>query len=181
MKPNLFATYNGDSFDWYAPEHQLFNTLSTSPRKKGGRGRMSDKLLLTNLKHIMLCTFRPFVESRAAFHGLDMFQEIGFAKDNQGEYKCRPAAHMDCFRLVKRLFPNKKNHQVSIRQKLCFVSLCSDNKNCTEIKENVGQWSPFYSDYFKHSRWVKRDSYLPVGSQNLKAVAKVCTVQVWYF
>ncbi|XP_076064206.1 DNA polymerase epsilon catalytic subunit 1 [Oratosquilla oratoria] len=60
----------------------------------------------------------PFVEARAGFHGLDMFQEIGFQKNNQGVYAARPAIHMDC--------------------------LC----------------------------WVKRDSYLPVGSQNLKAVAK---------
>ncbi|XP_074652055.1 DNA polymerase epsilon catalytic subunit A-like [Tubulanus polymorphus] len=60
----------------------------------------------------------PFVESRAAMHGIDMLREIGFQKDNQGEYKSRPSSHMDCF------------------------------------------------------KWVKRDSYLPVGSQNLKAVAK---------
>lgn len=32
------------------------------------------------------------------------------------------------------------------------------------------QWTKFYM-YFDCS-WVKRDSYLPVGSQNLKAVAK---------
>ncbi|XP_053408498.1 DNA polymerase epsilon catalytic subunit A-like [Mercenaria mercenaria] len=76
VKPHIFATYNGDMFDW------------------------------------------PFVEARAAFHGLDMSLEIGFQKDSQGEYKSRPATHMDCF------------------------------------------------------RWVKRDSYLPVGSQGLKAVAK---------
>ncbi|CAC5377738.1 POLE [Mytilus coruscus] len=60
----------------------------------------------------------PFVEGRAAMHDIDMFQEIGYQKDVQGEYKSRPACHMDCF------------------------------------------------------KWVKRDSYLPVGSQNLKAVAK---------
>ncbi|KAK2153411.1 hypothetical protein LSH36_298g04118 [Paralvinella palmiformis] len=60
----------------------------------------------------------PFVEARAAFHGLDMAREIGFQKDSAGEYKSRAAIHMDCY------------------------------------------------------RWVKRDSYLPVGSQNLKAVAK---------
>ena len=62
---------------------------------------------------------RPFVEARAAVHGIDMSREIGFAKDNTGEYKSRPSIHMDCL------------------------------------------------------KWVKRDSYLPVGSQNLKAVAKV--------
>uniref|UniRef100_A0A8B9JR41 DNA polymerase epsilon catalytic subunit n=1 Tax=Astyanax mexicanus TaxID=7994 RepID=A0A8B9JR41_ASTMX len=60
----------------------------------------------------------PFVETRAAIHGLSMHQEIGFQKDNQGEYKASQAIHMDCL------------------------------------------------------RWVKRDSYLPVGSHNLKAAAK---------
>lgn len=60
----------------------------------------------------------PFVEGRAAVHDIDMSQEIGYSRNNQGNYTCRPSIHMDC--------------------------LC----------------------------WVKRDSYLPVGSQNLKAVAK---------
>ncbi|XP_031567678.1 DNA polymerase epsilon catalytic subunit A-like [Actinia tenebrosa] len=76
VKPNIFVTYNGDSFDW------------------------------------------PFVEARAAHHGINMLDEIGFSADSQGEYKSRPAIHMDAF------------------------------------------------------RWVKRDSYLPVGSQNLKATTK---------
>lgn len=58
----------------------------------------------------------PFVEARAAYHGLDMFSEIGFAKDSEGEYKSSYCVHMDCY------------------------------------------------------RWVKRDSYLPQGSQGLKAV-----------
>lgn len=60
----------------------------------------------------------PFVETRAALYDLDMKREIGFSKNRDGNYLCRPATHMDC--------------------------LC----------------------------WVKRDSYLPVGSQGLKAVAK---------
>ncbi|XP_016378501.1 DNA polymerase epsilon catalytic subunit A-like, partial [Sinocyclocheilus rhinocerous] len=60
----------------------------------------------------------PFVETRAAQLGLNMHREIGFQKDNQGEYKASQAIHMDCL------------------------------------------------------RWVKRDSYLPVGSHNLKAAAK---------
>ncbi|KAJ1092585.1 hypothetical protein NDU88_005695 [Pleurodeles waltl] len=60
----------------------------------------------------------PFIEARAAVHGMDMYQEIGFQKDSQGEFKSPPCIHMDCY------------------------------------------------------RWVKRDSYLPVGSQNLKAAAK---------
>ncbi|KAK2845413.1 hypothetical protein Q7C36_010267 [Tachysurus vachellii] len=60
----------------------------------------------------------PFVETRAAQHNLNMYQEIGFQKDSQGEYKASQSIHMDCL------------------------------------------------------RWVKRDSYLPVGSHNLKAAAK---------
>ncbi len=60
----------------------------------------------------------PFVEARAAIHGMDMAREIGFSKNREGVYCSRPASHMDAF--------------------------------C----------------------WVKRDSYLPVGSQNLKAAAK---------
>ena len=31
---------------------------------------------------------------------------------------------------------------------------------------------PVSSIFCRYYRWVKRDSYLPVGSQNLKAVAK---------
>ncbi|XP_022098482.1 DNA polymerase epsilon catalytic subunit A-like [Acanthaster planci] len=60
----------------------------------------------------------PFVEARCKVHNIDMFREIGFQKDAQGEYKSRHCIHMDAF------------------------------------------------------RWVKRDSYLPVGSQNLKAATK---------
>ncbi|KAI0946543.1 hypothetical protein AcW1_009982 [Taiwanofungus camphoratus] len=58
----------------------------------------------------------PFLCARAKVHGIDMFLEIGFAKDSEDEFKSRTCAHMDCF------------------------------------------------------RWVKRDSYLPQGSQGLKAV-----------
>lgn len=58
----------------------------------------------------------PFVDARAQFHGLDLYQEIGFQKDSEDEYKSGHCVHMDCF------------------------------------------------------RWVKRDSYLPQGSQGLKAV-----------
>lgn len=42
---------------------------------------------------------RPFVETRASLHGLTMHKEIGFQKDNQGEYKSSQSIHMDCLRL----------------------------------------------------------------------------------
>ncbi|GAA5968501.1 hypothetical protein JCM11641_007661 [Rhodosporidiobolus odoratus] len=57
-----------------------------------------------------------FLLARATVHGIDMYKEIGFAKDSEEEFKSRACVHMDCF------------------------------------------------------RWVKRDSYLPQGSQGLKAV-----------
>ncbi|KMT05520.1 hypothetical protein BVRB_7g176430 [Beta vulgaris subsp. vulgaris] len=61
----------------------------------------------------------PFLESRAAQHGLKMSDEIGFQCDKvQGECRARFSCHLDCF------------------------------------------------------AWVKRDSYLPQGSQGLKAVTK---------
>ncbi|KAI9489936.1 hypothetical protein BDB00DRAFT_875783 [Zychaea mexicana] len=58
----------------------------------------------------------PFIEARAKANGMDMYEEIGVYKDEEDEYKCKHASHMDAF------------------------------------------------------RWVKRDSYLPQGSQGLKAV-----------
>ncbi|KAG9455053.1 hypothetical protein H6P81_007957 [Aristolochia fimbriata] len=61
----------------------------------------------------------PFVESRAAYHGIKMSEELGFHCDRvQGECRSKFACHLDCF------------------------------------------------------AWVKRDSYLPQGSQGLKAVTK---------
>ncbi|GAB0091005.1 DNA polymerase epsilon catalytic subunit [Sergentomyia squamirostris] len=60
----------------------------------------------------------PFLETRAAVYDIDMKQEIGFARNREGQFLSRPAVHLDCL------------------------------------------------------NWVKRDSYLPVGSQGLKAVAK---------
>ncbi|GAU88460.1 hypothetical protein RvY_01155 [Ramazzottius varieornatus] len=76
VRPIIFATYNGDFFDW------------------------------------------PFVETRAKANGMSMYEEIGFTKVGKEEYLSRCSVHMDCF------------------------------------------------------KWVQRDSYLPVGSQNLKAVCK---------
>ena len=60
----------------------------------------------------------PFVDSRAALHGISMTKEIGVFKNSSGEYRCRFASHLDAY------------------------------------------------------KWVMRDSYLPVGSQGLKAVTK---------
>ncbi len=50
--------------------------------------------------------FRPFVEARCTVHGIDMFNEIGFQKDAQGEYKARNCIHMDAYRWVCKLHVN---------------------------------------------------------------------------
>lgn len=57
---------------------------------------------LVEMKSNDYCFFasflRPFVEARAAAHGINMYQEIGFQKDSQGEYKASQCIHMDCLR-----------------------------------------------------------------------------------
>lgn len=57
---------------------------------------------ITDVKPHVIVTYNgdffdwPFVENRAAFHGLDMKLEIGFSKSKDGIYSCRPVTHMDC-------------------------------------------------------------------------------------
>lgn len=113
-----------DDFEYTPkPEYPGLFTIFNEPDEK--------RLLMRFFEHIrdsrptVIATFNgdffdwPFVENRTNFHDMDMFDEIGFAKDNDGEYKSKYCVHMDCY------------------------------------------------------RWVKRDSYLPQGSQGLKAVTTV--------
>lgn len=44
----------------------------------------------------------PFVEARASVHGMDMYQEIGFRKNNDDIYQSTHCAHMDAFAWVSR-------------------------------------------------------------------------------
>lgn len=44
----------------------------------------------------------PFVETRAAAYGMDMYEEIGVRATRSGEYRGRAAVHMDCLYWVKR-------------------------------------------------------------------------------
>ncbi|KAJ8897708.1 hypothetical protein PR048_003058 [Dryococelus australis] len=104
------------------PEFEGLFTVFNEPDEMSMLQKFFDHIL--DVKPHIFVTYNgdffdwPFVEARAAVHELDMKQEIGFSRNREGIYTCRPSMHMDC--------------------------LC----------------------------WVKRDSYLPVGSQNLKAVAK---------
>lgn len=102
------------------PEYPGPFTIFNEPDEKGVLDRFFEHIRET--RPTVIATFNgdffdwPFVDDRARFHDMDLFEEIGFAKDSEGEYKSNYCAHMDCF------------------------------------------------------RWVKRDSYLPQGSQGLKAV-----------
>jgi DNA polymerase epsilon subunit 1 len=44
----------------------------------------------------------PFIEARAAIHGMDMAQEIGFTVAQSGECLSKAAVHMDCLHWVNR-------------------------------------------------------------------------------
>lgn len=44
----------------------------------------------------------PFVEARASVNGIDMYQEIGWKKDSDDQYRCSYGVHMDCFHWVNR-------------------------------------------------------------------------------
>lgn len=44
----------------------------------------------------------PFIEARAAHHGLDMHAATGFKANQSGEYLARGAVHMDCLAWVNR-------------------------------------------------------------------------------
>lgn len=60
---------------------------------------MASCLLITIVfTRLTVFPIRPFVETRAALHGLSMHREIGFQKDSLGEYKSSQAIHMDCLR-----------------------------------------------------------------------------------
>ncbi|XP_043787268.1 DNA polymerase epsilon catalytic subunit 1 [Apis laboriosa] len=104
------------------PEFEGFFTVFNEPNEKATIKKFFDHI--NDIRPHIFVTYNgdffdwPFVETRAAFHNIDMKNKIGFSKNRDGVYSSRPAMHMDC--------------------------LC----------------------------WVRRDSYLPVGSQNLKAVAK---------
>lgn len=94
----------------------------------------------------------PFLLARATAHGIDMYKEIGFRMDQEEEFKSRTCVHMDCFRSVPFLFFLLPLSPLSPFRP-------SSNPTCgltTMSKTN--------------HRWVKRDSYLPQGSQGLKAV-----------
>lgn len=64
------------------------------------QGRTKEELETHVSPLLVSFVVRPFVEARAAVHGLSMYQEIGFQKDSQGEYKASQCIHMDCLRYV---------------------------------------------------------------------------------
>ncbi|KAI9293341.1 hypothetical protein K502DRAFT_366802 [Neoconidiobolus thromboides FSU 785] len=63
---------------------------------------------IKQLKPTVIATYNgdffdwPFVDKRAQYHGLDMYSQIGFKKDENDEYKSSYCIHMDCLSWVKR-------------------------------------------------------------------------------
>lgn len=104
------------------PEFPGHFTIFNEPDELGLLHRFFEHI--REVKPTLIATFNgdffdwPFVENRAKINGLNMYDEIGFKPDSEGEYKSSYCTHMDCY------------------------------------------------------RWVKRDSYLPQGSQGLKAVTQ---------
>ena len=69
------------------------------------------KRFFTHIRHALPTVFVtyngdffdwPFIETRAQIYGFNLYDEIGFYKDDQDEYKSKRAIHMDCYRWVKR-------------------------------------------------------------------------------
>ena len=63
----------------------------------------------------------PFVEARAAKHGLDMAERIGFSKGDKPECLAKAAVHMDCMHWVNR---DSYLPQGSRGLKVCFFVRC---------------------------------------------------------
>ncbi|ODQ63222.1 DNA polymerase epsilon catalytic subunit A [Nadsonia fulvescens var. elongata DSM 6958] len=110
-----------DDFEYTPkPEYPGLFTVFNEPTEQALLQRFFEHI--QEIKPHVIVTFNgdffdwPYVETRASIHEINMYHEIGFMKDNEGEFKSTYCAHMDAF------------------------------------------------------RWVKRDSYLPQGSQGLKAV-----------
>ncbi|KAK9466183.1 hypothetical protein V1512DRAFT_279446 [Lipomyces arxii] len=110
-----------DDFEYTPkPEYEGVFTIFNEPNEKAVIERFFEHI--REVQPTVIATYNgdffdwPFVEGRASYHGISMYNEIGFQKDSEDEYKSSYCCHMDCF------------------------------------------------------RWVKRDSYLPQGSQGLKAV-----------
>uniref|UniRef100_A0A1I7WS14 DNA polymerase epsilon catalytic subunit n=1 Tax=Heterorhabditis bacteriophora TaxID=37862 RepID=A0A1I7WS14_HETBA len=62
---------------------------------------------------------RPFVETRAKCHGLDMEKEIGFSKDSADEFKSRNCIHMDAFRAFRIT-----RYQTQWPRIICTLNMC---------------------------------------------------------
>lgn len=79
----------------------LRTVIERSSREASPGGSLPGLLgIRDSLPHVLVhpLIIRPFVEARAAVHGLSMYQEVGFQKDSQGEYKAPQCIHMDCLR-----------------------------------------------------------------------------------
>lgn len=87
-------------YQWFSHFHREVHGTSVS-WEQSAYTQGSKEALAAHLSPLPVSfVVRPFVEARAAIHGLSMYQEIGFQKDCQGEYKAPQCIHMDCLRYV---------------------------------------------------------------------------------
>ncbi|KAI8979603.1 hypothetical protein BDF20DRAFT_870600 [Mycotypha africana] len=90
----------------------------------------------------------PFVEGRAKANGIDMYQEIGVYKDDEDEYKCKHASHMDAFRWVQRdsyLPQGSQNLKEVTKKKLGYNPMELDPEDMTRFASEQPQTLAQYS------------------------------------
>ncbi|ORZ35386.1 hypothetical protein BCR44DRAFT_53396 [Catenaria anguillulae PL171] len=96
-----------DDFDYTPkPEFEGPFVVFNEANERGLLDRFFDHII--EVKPHVIVTYNgdffdwPFVETRAAAHGIDMRATIGWFKDENDEYKSYYAHHSDAFRWVKR-------------------------------------------------------------------------------
>uniref|UniRef100_A0AC34Q2Y3 DNA polymerase epsilon catalytic subunit n=1 Tax=Panagrolaimus sp. JU765 TaxID=591449 RepID=A0AC34Q2Y3_9BILA len=90
----------------------------------------------------------PFVEARAEFHGLKMYDEIGFYKDSQDEYKHINSIHMDAFRCVQHdsyLPVGNQNLKAATKAKLRYDPIELDPELMVQMAKYQPQTLASYS------------------------------------
>ena len=88
------------------PEYEGFFVVFNEPDERAVLERFFEHI--KEAKPTVIATYNgdffdwPFVEARASFLGIDMYQEIGFRKNSEDIYQSSYCAHMDAFAWVNR-------------------------------------------------------------------------------
>ncbi|RPB25462.1 DNA polymerase epsilon catalytic subunit A [Terfezia boudieri ATCC MYA-4762] len=88
------------------PEYEGFFVVFNEPDERAVLERFFEHI--KEAKPTVIVTYNgdffdwPFVEARASFLGIDMYQEIGFRRNSEDIYQSTYCAHMDAFAWVNR-------------------------------------------------------------------------------